>query len=168
MNYRSLAFRLGALYTLLLSATFALVGTGTFYGLQQYLRSNLRDSLSRRSTQVEQILMQASVDATDNSIVREIDTRIAPEFNNRFVRVTREPATLVYRSGPPANRSFDPSALSVANRAGAAHQSSGAVASRAERLLHAPLPADQDPTGAAHVARMALTAGRPLAIMPRP
>jgi heavy metal sensor kinase len=113
MNYRSLAFRLGALYTLLLSATFALVGTGTFYGLQQYLRSNLRDSLSRRSTQVEQILMQASVDATDNSIVREIDTRIAPEFNNRFVRVTREPATLVYRSGPPADRSFDPSALTV-------------------------------------------------------
>lgn len=56
MNYRSLAFRLGALYTLLLSATFALVGTGTFYGLQHYLRSNLRDSLSRRSTQVEQIL----------------------------------------------------------------------------------------------------------------
>ena len=113
MNYRSLAFRLGALYTLLLSATFALVGAGTFYGLQQYLRSNLRDSLSRRSTQVEQILMQAPVDATDRSIVREIDTRIAPEFNNRFVRVTREPATLVYRSGPPANRSFDPSALSV-------------------------------------------------------
>jgi heavy metal sensor kinase len=113
MNYRSLAFRLGALYTLLLSATFALVGTGTFYGLQHYLRSNLRDSLSRRSTQVEQILLQAPVDATDGSIVREIDTRIAPEFNNRFVRVTREPATLVYRSGPPADRSFDPSAVSV-------------------------------------------------------
>jgi heavy metal sensor kinase len=113
MNYRSLAFRLGALYTLLLSATFALVGTGTFYGLQQYLRSNLRDSLSRRSTQVEQILMQAPAEATDISIAKEIDTRIAPEFNNRFVRVTREPATLVYRSGPPANRSFDPSALSV-------------------------------------------------------
>jgi heavy metal sensor kinase len=113
MNYRSLAFRLGALYTLLLSATFALVGTGTFYGLQHYLRSNLRDSLSRRSTQVEQILMQAPADAADSSIVREIDTRIAPEFNNRFVRVTREPATLVYRSGPPADRSFDPSAVSV-------------------------------------------------------
>ncbi|MHB8475795.1 MAG: sensor histidine kinase [Steroidobacteraceae bacterium] len=113
MNHRSLAFRLGALYTLLLSATFALVGTGTFYGLQQYLRSNLRDSLSRRSTQVEQILTQAPIDATDRSIAREIDTRIAPEFNNRFVRVTREPAILVYRSGPPADRSFDPSALSV-------------------------------------------------------
>jgi len=113
MNHRSLAFRLGAWYTLLLSATFALVGTGTFYGLEHYLRSNLRDSVGRRSMQVEQILIHAPADATNGEIVREIDTRVAPEFNNRFVRVTRVPATPVYRSGPPANRSFDPSVLSA-------------------------------------------------------
>jgi heavy metal sensor kinase len=119
MNHRSLAFRLGAWYTLLLSATFALVGTGTFYGLQHYLRSNLRDSISRRSTQVGQILLQAPADAPDGTIAREIETRVAPEFNNRFVRVTREPATLIYRSGPPADRSFDPSLVSAAPPAGA-------------------------------------------------
>jgi heavy metal sensor kinase len=113
MNHRSLAFRLGAWYTLLLSATFVLVGTVTFYGLEHYLRSNLRDSVTRRSLQVEQILTQAPADAADNAIAREIDTRVAPEFINRFVRVTRLPATLVYRSGPPANRSFDPSAVSA-------------------------------------------------------
>jgi heavy metal sensor kinase len=113
MNYRSLAFRLGAWYTLLLSATFVLAGAGTFFGLQHYLRSNLRDSLSRRSTQVEQILTQAPAGTSDASIARDIDTRIAPEFNNRFVRITRVPTTLVYRSGPPADRSFDPSAVSV-------------------------------------------------------
>ena len=56
MNHRSLAFRLGAWYTLLLGATFILVGAFSFYGLQQYLRSNLADSLRRRSTQVEQIV----------------------------------------------------------------------------------------------------------------
>jgi heavy metal sensor kinase len=120
MNYHSLAFRLGAWYTLLLSATFVLVGAGTFFGLQHYLRSNLRDSLSRRSTQVEQILTQAPAGATEASIAREIDTRIAPEFNNRFVRVTRVPTTLVYRSGPPADRSFDPSAVSVMTATGSA------------------------------------------------
>jgi heavy metal sensor kinase len=113
MNYRSLAFRLGAWYTLLLGATFVLVGAATFFGLQHYLRSNLRDSLSRRSTQVEQILTQAPAGTSDASIARDIDTRIAPEFNNRFVRITRVPTTLVYRSGPPANRSFDPSAVRV-------------------------------------------------------
>ncbi len=37
-----------------------------------------------------------------------ITTRVAPEFNNRFVRVTRTPASLVYQAGEPADRSFDP------------------------------------------------------------
>ena len=121
MNHRSLAFRLGAWYTLLLSATFALVGTAAFYGLQHYLRSNLRDSASRRSTQVEEILLQAPADATNSDIAREIETRVAPEFNNRFVRVTRGPATVIYRSGPPADRSFDPELVSAVRRASAAN-----------------------------------------------
>jgi heavy metal sensor kinase len=108
MNHRSLAFRLGAWYTLLLSATFVLVGAGTFYGLQQYLRSNLADSLRRRSIQVEQILREAPADATSAAIAREIITSVAPEFNNRFVRVTRLPGTVIYRSGPPGDHSFDP------------------------------------------------------------
>ena len=111
MNFRSLTFRLGAWYTLLLSATFVLVGIAIFYGLQHYLRANLRDSLSRRSTQVEQILVRTPADANDGAIVREIEIRLAPEFNNRFVRVTRAPGIPVYRSGPPANRSFDPAEI---------------------------------------------------------
>jgi heavy metal sensor kinase len=114
MNHRSLAFRLGAWYTLLLGATFILVGTATFYGLQQYLRASLRDSLSRRSTQVEQILIQSSADVSNGTIGSEINTRVAPEFNNRFVRVTRIPGALVYRSGAPADRTFDPAAVNSA------------------------------------------------------
>jgi heavy metal sensor kinase len=111
MNHRSLAFRLALWYTLLLSATFALVGIGMFYALQQYLRSSLRDSLRRRSVQVEQILDQSRPDISNAEISDAINTRVSPEFNNRFVRVTREPATLNYRSGPPADRSFDPKAV---------------------------------------------------------
>ena len=111
MNHRSLAFRLAVWYALLLSATFALVGIGMFYGLQQYLRSNLRDSLRRRSLQVEQILTQAAAGASDSAIAEAINTRVAPEFNNRFVRVTRAPAVLVYRAGQPADRSFDATAV---------------------------------------------------------
>jgi heavy metal sensor kinase len=128
MNHRSLAFRLGAWYTLLLSATFVLVGAGTFFGLQHYLRSNLRNSLSRRSTQVEEILTRAPADATSNAIAREIDTRVAPEFNNRFVRVTRVPATMVYRSRAPADRSFDPAAVGPVARADTAKSATPATA----------------------------------------
>ena len=108
MNHRSLPFRLGALYTLLMGGTFIVVGATIFLGLQHYLRSNLRDSLTRRSTQVEQIVAQAGSDVTDAAIAQEIETRVSPEFNNRFVRVTRLPERIIYRSGPPADRSFDP------------------------------------------------------------
>jgi heavy metal sensor kinase len=113
MNHRSLAFRLAVWYALLLSATFALVGTGMFYGVEQYLRSGLADSLRRRSTQIEQILQQAPADASIAALGEAIETRVAPEFNNRFVRVTRAPSNPVYRSGVPADRSFDPAAVPI-------------------------------------------------------
>jgi heavy metal sensor kinase len=113
MNHRSLAFRLGAWYTLLLGATFVLLGAGTFFGLQQYLRSNLSDSLRRRSIQVEQILSEAPRDVASAAIAQEITTRVAPEFNNRFVRVTRLPDTPIYRSGPPGDHSFDPTRVAT-------------------------------------------------------
>jgi heavy metal sensor kinase len=108
MNPRSLAFRLAAWYAVLLSATFAMVGIGTFLGLEQYLRSNLRGFVQRRSVQVEQFLLQVPADMSNASIADALNTRIAPEYNSRFLRVTRAPAVLVYRSGQPADRSFDP------------------------------------------------------------
>lgn len=115
MNPRSLAFRLGAWYTLLVTVIFVLVATTTFYGLQHYLRSSLRDSLSRRSLQVEQIVREVPAESLDYTIAAEIETRVAPEFNNRFVRVTRVPGSIIYRSGPPADRSFDPLAVGSPN-----------------------------------------------------
>jgi heavy metal sensor kinase len=107
MNPRSLAFRLTAWYTLLLGATFILVAAVTFYGLQHYLRSNAGDSLRRRATEVEQILIRAPTDAPDDAIAQEIELHLAPEANNRFIRVTRVPGKLVFLSGPPADGSFN-------------------------------------------------------------
>ena len=113
MNPRSLVFRLGAWYTLLLGTTFVLVGTGTFFALQHYLQSSLRESLSRRTRQIEQILMEAPAQSANSLIGRDIETRIAPEFNNRFVRVTSSSGETVFRSGSPADRSFDPAAIAI-------------------------------------------------------
>lgn len=111
MNHRSLAFRLAVWYALLLSATFALVGTAMCYGLEQYLRTGLRDSLRRRSVQVQQILAQAPAGVADGAIAEAIETRVAPEFINRFVRVTRAPQVVVYRAAAPADQSFDPAEI---------------------------------------------------------
>ena len=145
MNHRSLAFRLAVWYALLLSATFTLVGTGMFYGLGQYLRSGLADSLRRRSTQIEQILSEAPADASDANLVESIETRLAPEFNNRFVRVTREHSGLVYRSGLPADRSFNPAtippltppwpAAGIARRSGSVMESAKLIDTASGRYL---------------------------------
>ena len=113
MNHRSLPFRLGAWYTLLLSAAFVLVATGTFYGLQHYLRASVRDALKRHTAEVEQVLSRFPRDALDVAISQEIALRLAPEINNRFVRVTRVPGTLLYLSGPPADGSFNRLAVST-------------------------------------------------------
>ena len=107
MNFNSLAFRLTAWYTLLLSAAFLLVGIIMFYGLQHYLRSNTRDSLRHRSTEVEQILQRTPASESDYAIAQEVELRLAPELSNRFVRITRAPDRLVFLSGPPADASFN-------------------------------------------------------------
>jgi heavy metal sensor kinase len=111
MNTRSLEFRLGAWYALLISVTFICVGAGAFYGLQHYLHSNLHDTLKRRSAQVEQVLMQQPPGLTRQGLSAAIEARIAPEINNRFVRVTRNPGGLWYASGAPSDGSFDMRAL---------------------------------------------------------
>jgi len=111
VNHRSLAFRLAAGYALLLSVTFALVGFATYLGVERYLRANLHDSLSRRTEQAEQILRSTSVTPPADYLPAAIETQIAPEFNNRFLRITRWPDIVLYRSGWPADHSFDPTTV---------------------------------------------------------
>ncbi|HTV79045.1 MAG TPA: ATP-binding protein [Steroidobacteraceae bacterium] len=113
MNPRSLPVRLGAWYALLVSATFIAVGACAYYGLEHYLHANLRDTLKRRSAQVEQILKDQPPDVGQAAIGSEIETRIAPEINNRFVRVSRSPGGVWYLSHAPADGSFDPLAISA-------------------------------------------------------
>ncbi|HEY2678712.1 MAG TPA: ATP-binding protein [Steroidobacteraceae bacterium] len=107
MNTRSLPFRLAAWYALLLGATFLLVSFVVFYGLQHYLRANLRGSVMRRTTEVEQILLRMPASPSNEAIAADIELHLAPAPNNRFIRVTRMPDQVVFLSGPPANGSFN-------------------------------------------------------------
>jgi hypothetical protein len=134
MNPRSLVFRLGAWYTLLLSIMFLLVAAACFYGLRHYLHMNLRDSLKRRSAQLQQMLMQLPADAANAVVDREIANRVAPEINNRFLRITRD-GTLIYRSGVPSNHSFDPSTIPPAPRAAAESRPFATAVLRDQHLM---------------------------------
>jgi heavy metal sensor kinase len=108
VNHRSLAFRLTLWYALLISVAFTLVGLTTYYGVEQYLRSSLGGVLERRTEQVQNILRAQSSATAPELLSSALELQIAPEFTNRFLRVTEWPGTLVYQSGPPADRSFNP------------------------------------------------------------
>jgi heavy metal sensor kinase len=125
MNPHSLPFRLTAWYTLLLGATFVLVASVIFYGLQQYLRANARDTVRRRATEVAQLLVRAPTDAPEEAIAREVELHLAPEANNRFIRITRMPGKVVYLSGPPADGSFN--RFDVASRLAYGHSKDSAA-----------------------------------------
>ena len=46
--------------------------------------------------------------ADERYIATEIETRYAPELNDRFIRITRADGSVVYSSRIPADRSFNP------------------------------------------------------------
>src|SRR5512143_4294805 len=114
MNTRSLGFRLVCWYAGVLTAVFGCVGAAIFLELGRYLQTNLRDALSRRAEQVGQILVTAHAPIDESSIANEIRSRLLPESNSRFVHVTRSDGTMLFRSGSPADRSFDPEAVDAA------------------------------------------------------
>jgi heavy metal sensor kinase len=117
MNSRSLQFRLGAWYALSMGLTFICVGAAGFYGLQHYLHGTLRDTLTRRAALVEQILMEQPPSVTAAMLSESIEARVAPELNNRFVRVTRRSGGLRYVSRAPADGGFEPRAVPAVHSA---------------------------------------------------
>ncbi len=91
----------------MIGVTFSCVGACAFYGLQHYLHGTLRDALNRRSAQVEQILLEQRSGVTEEAFSAAIEARIAPEINNRFVRVSRRPGDVWCVSGAPSDGSFN-------------------------------------------------------------
>lgn len=108
MNHRSLAFRLTLWYAMLISIAFTLVGLTSYFGVEQYLHSSLSEVLQRRSEQVQNTLRAETVAPTPDALSATLELQIAPEFTNRFLRVTQWPGTQLYQSGAPADRSFNP------------------------------------------------------------
>ncbi len=108
MNYRSIAARLSLWYALLLSLAFALVGFTTYFGLEHYLHATQSAVLQRRAEQVEQILRLSPTAADPEALATRLELQIAPEFTNRFLRITRWPGTGVFLSGEPADYGFNP------------------------------------------------------------
>lgn len=114
MNYRSIAFRLSVWYAVLLGVAFALVGLITFFGVEYYLRSTQSEILYRRVEQVEQILQLSPGTPDTAALAARLELQIAPEFTNRFLRISRWPSTRIFVSGVPADSGFNPAQVPAA------------------------------------------------------
>lgn len=107
MNHRSIRFRLIAWYAGVLLLVMLGFGAFTYANLDRYMTQVLRETLSHRSEQIEEMISSAEAKADETYVGREIKNRYDPELNDKFVRVTRGD-TVTYVSGSPNDHSFVP------------------------------------------------------------
>jgi len=108
MNTRSLSFRLVAWYAGLLTVVFVVLGALTVLFLQHYLEANLFDIQARRARQIADTLLAAAPRAGAAALGQQVELLYSPEANDRLIRITRADGHIVYASGSPKDRSFDP------------------------------------------------------------
>jgi heavy metal sensor kinase len=111
MNTRSLRFQLVAWYAGLLVGCFALIGGATYVVLENYLVGALKENQLRRARQIGQLLLEEVQHHGETRVGAEIEARYAPSLNDRFVRITRSNASVLYASEPPKDGSFAPAEL---------------------------------------------------------
>lgn len=107
MNTRSIRFRLVVWYAGLLVAVFVLLGIVIYGGLKLYLEQSLAQSQMRRARQIADTLL-ANIGKTGQAhVINEINSWFAPETNDRFIRITDDASTPLYRSTNPKDLSFN-------------------------------------------------------------
>jgi heavy metal sensor kinase len=108
MNTRSLRFRLTAWYGGLLVVLGLAFGAYCYWRLEHFLSVYLTELFSHRAERIANTLL-SNIDRNGEAYVgKEIETRYAPEANDRFIRVTNSDGAVIYISGEPNDQSFDP------------------------------------------------------------
>jgi heavy metal sensor kinase len=111
MNPRSLRFRLVTWYALWLAAVFSVAGMLLYLGLRHYLELNLAETQRLRAERIAGLVTRLEASPGGN-LAAEITTDFAPEASGRFVRVARPDGAVLYQSGLPLDRGFDPAGIS--------------------------------------------------------
>lgn len=107
MNIRSIRFRLISWFSALLLLLMLAFGAFTYWQVRTYTVDVIANSMKHRAQQIAQTLLhQNPID--ESYVSNEIETRYAPESNDRFIRITRSDGSVLYCSRIPADRSFTP------------------------------------------------------------
>jgi heavy metal sensor kinase len=108
MNTRSIRFRLTAWYGGLLVVLGLAFGAYCYWRLDHFLSVYMTELFSHRAERIADTLLANIKRNGDAYVGKEIETRYAPEANDRFIRVTNDDGTVIYISSEPNDQSFDP------------------------------------------------------------
>lgn len=134
MNTRSIRFRLTVWHAGLLAGLLLLFGGSTWFGLAHYLNRSLGESLARQARQIGENFLLDVRTSGESYVIEEINEHYSPERNDHFVRVTRADGSVLYISGAPISKGFDPGQVSAAPLLSLSSHSSGRDATREEHL----------------------------------
>lgn len=108
MNTRSIRFKLIALYAGVFLLIYLGLSAYTYRELSHYLSSALEGNLNRRANQIGDRLITNVGTVGEAKVVQEIQSLYSPELNDRFIRITKPDGIILYSSGEPTDKSFDP------------------------------------------------------------
>jgi len=111
MNGRSITFRLAAWHAAVSLMVCAGFGFYIYIGLGYFLRLARTQTLERRASEVSAILAEHMPREGQAYTLDLIRTSYAPENNDRFIRIRQEDGSLLYASGMPTDKAFDPAAV---------------------------------------------------------
>ena len=108
MNTRSIRFRLTAWYGGILVVLGLVFGAYCYWRLDHFLAVYVTELFSHRAERIASTLLANVGWSGEAYLGREIETRYAPEANDRFIRVTTSDGSVVFISGQPYDQSFAP------------------------------------------------------------
>jgi heavy metal sensor kinase len=111
LNSRSITFRLAGWHAAVSLMVCAGFGFYTYMGVGYFLRLARSQTLERRAREVAAILAEHMPREGQAFTLDLIRTSYAPENNDRFIRIRQEDGSLLYVSGSPTDKAFDPTGV---------------------------------------------------------
>jgi len=111
MNLRSIHFRLTAYHASLMALTLLVFAMTSYFGFQRYLTHTLESQCSSQTKQIADSLLAGLPVSGVDHVRDEIAEHYSPESNNTFIRIVSSSGDVLYESGLPHDRSFDPPQL---------------------------------------------------------
>ena len=115
MTLRSLRLRLSVWYAGMMVLCLTVAGASVYLGLERYLEWSLRKELGDQARTIGENLLRQVGTQGEHWVIAEVDD-YAPEINGRFIRVVRPDGSVMYQSGPPRDKSFDPADIPTSSK----------------------------------------------------